>query len=254
MKHIKKRFHKELTLTQAAEAYPEINWQQTTDKKRQNAKMSLGDRAFFITDDNRIFEAFPYAYNGIDYLVPEPDPTLIYFNNAYFSYTGILKNKKEIPEKLDLEDMDESVKGFLYVLFGNCFGFATMLITAMEAYINNSIPSDYKFRFKNKDRDKAGIERWVDFRTKCDEVLKGITGKDFKSYYKEKYEYIINLKEFRDNIMHTKTGKEGNTPYDYLYKKALNFEYEETIEAVRDWLNYYAGYDYVTECDCGKDY
>jgi len=168
------------------------------------------------------------------------------------------ETRGKLLKALELETMDESVTNELYSFFGNSFGFATMLFAAIEAYINKTIPRDYEFKDEKPNKteifNKEQIERYLSFDIKIRNVLKEITKKDFTAAHPQKNQHIVNLKEFRDSIIHPKTNKGGATPYDYLYKRALNFKYGETIEAVKLWLNYYEGSGYVEDCDCGKDF
>jgi hypothetical protein len=52
-------------------------------------------------------------------------------------------------------------------------------------------------------------------------------------------------------IVHTKEAKEEST-YDYLYKKALTFNYSDTLDAVKDFCNYYLSDDFIEECNCNQ--
>jgi len=53
--------------------------------------------------------------------------------------------------------------------------------------------------------------------------------------------------------MHTKSDN-GNPAkfYEDLYTCALNFNYTDTINHVRDFLNYYEP-NFIEECNCGKE-
>ena len=79
------------------------------------------------------------------------------------------------------------------------------------------------------------------------------TKKSFHVEFGNKYENIQKLKEFRDAIMHTKSDN-GNPAkfYEDLYTCALNFNYTDTINHVRDFLNYYEP-NFIEECNCGKE-
>lgn len=258
MKHLNKRFRFERFLSLEEENLLKSNSVSFDKKDGHKIKMPNGFKAIIATTTGKYFEAFQHNIGGKQYFVPEPDPVLIYFNNAYFSFRGLESSKEKLIKALQLETMDESVKNELYSFFGNSFGFATMLFTSIEAYINKSIPDDYEFRdvktSKTEIFNKTQIERYLPFEIKTKNILKEIKNKDFAHAHPKKYQHIINLKEFRDSIIHTKTHKGGNTPYDYLYKKALNFKYQETIEVVKLWLNYYEASDYIEDCDCDKDF
>lgn len=258
MKHIKKKFQFEAFLTEEQEASFKAKSIQVDKEEGHKLKLPKGLVGILETDDGKYFTAFPHKIDGKQFFIPEPDPVLIYFNNAYLSFRELESTKKDLIKALELKTMDEGIKNELYTFFGNSFGFATMLFTSIEAYINKKIPIEYEYRDTKNSKtelyDKNQIERYLPFDTKFKTVLKEITKKDFTQAYPIKEQYIKNLREFRDSIIHTKTSKEGATPYDYLYKKSLNFKYAETIESVKDWLNYYEGSNYVEDCDCGKDF
>lgn len=258
MKHIKKKFRFERFLTPEEEEYLKSKSIQIDKADGHKYKMPSNFKAFITTTEGKSFDAFQHNINGKLFLIPEPDPVLIYLNNAYFSMRGMEKTRIQLLKALELETMDESVTNELYDFFGNSFGFATMLFAAIEAYINKSIPKDYEYRDTKANKteiyNKEQIERHLPFEIKTKKVLKEITKKDFTTAHPQKNQHIENLKEFRDSIMHPKTSKSGATPYDYLYKRALNFKYKETIEAVKLWLNFYEGSSYVEDCNCGKDF
>lgn len=52
-------------------------------------------------------------------------------------------------------------------------------------------------------------------------------------------------------MVHTKNGFAYEN-YTELFKKALNFNYKEAIEAVRDFINYYDP-NLIEPCPCGLD-
>lgn len=258
MKHIKKRFRFERFLTPEEEEILKSKSLSLDKKDGHKIKMPDGYKVVVATTEGKYFDGFQHNIGGKLFFVPEPDPVLIFFNSAYFSMRGMEESRKQLLAALELETMNENVKNELYSYFGNSFGFATMLFAAIEAYINKAIPNDYEYKDikanKTEIYNKTQIERHLSFETKTKNVLKEITGKDFSTAHPQKNQYINNLKEFRDSIIHTKTLKGGSTPYDYLYKKSLNFKYGETIEAVKLWLNYYEGSGYIEDCDCGKDF
>jgi hypothetical protein len=67
-----------------------------------------------------------------------------------------------------------------------------------------------------------------------------------------KADLINNLKNFRDNIIHTKN-KSEHVKHDFLIKRSFSFKFDATINAVADYMNYYKSH-YIKECACGKDF
>lgn len=60
------------------------------------------------------------------------------------------------------------------------------------------------------------------------------------------------MKELRDEIVHPKSEK-NMTSQEILMKRLLKFDYEKTIEAVANFINFYQP-DFISECKCGVDF
>lgn len=131
-----------------------------------------------------------------------------------------------------------------------------MLFTSIEAFLNSQIPNDYVY--KNKQSSKTELYDWlqiqkhIDFSTKIKKILPEITGKSYFTKSTINNELILNLKEFRDDIIHTKN---DSSPliYHKLIDKAIKFKYDKTIEAVAHFINYYKP-NYIEVCNCGKNF
>ncbi len=94
---------------------------------------------------------------------------------------------------------------------------------------------------------------FIDFRTKLTIILPEVTQKkDFMKLASAASSFIWNLKEFRDDIIHTKP-KNEHPLYDDLIKKSLNFKFENAIDSVAKFMNHYQE-DYIKECDCEGDF
>lgn len=257
MKHIRKKFQFDKIVTQGA--IDDLNRYITPMSgfsPKEAKKMPKGMKALLLFDTNRLIECFHVNLNGNAFFIPEPDPILIYFNNAYSNYVDIKEVKKNLYKVLS-DSITESVANSLYNYFGLTTGFVVFLFTAVEAFINRHIPDEYIYsvaKTKNTETyNKEQIQRYLSFDDKLKKALKEATTKDFTKHFPIKYQHIVNLKEFRDSIVHTKANVTGSTPFDYLYKKGLDFKYEETLLAVRDFMNFYEP-DYIIECDCGQDW
>ena len=257
MKHIKKKFQFEKQLSREDLIIMGQNWKIVSYSTSSKEKLPKGAQCHLITDTDKSILAFQINLNGKQFFIPEPDPVLIYFNSAYGNFMHIKKQKSKLVSVLNQGVMTEAIIGDLYQYFGLTNGFVIFIFTAIEAFINKSIPDNYIFSVERSNRtesyNKDRIQRHLSFDDKLNKVLQEIKGKCFSKNHPLKYQHINNLKEFRDIIVHTKDSKEGSTAFDYIYKKALSFKYEETLHATRDLLNYYQP-DYVEECPCGKDW
>ena len=199
---------------------------------------------------------FPVNENGSMVFIPEPDPILIYFDTAYRNYKHITEHRKTLLNHFKGVKMDESYLIDLYSYYGSVNAFVILLFTAIEAFINYNIPEEYQYvdagDKKTEIYNKAQI-MYLPFKTKISIILKEIFKKDFIHSHPPTYQHITNLKEMRDSIVHLKPMKDTNTPYAHIYKKGLGFKFEETIDAVMDFMNYYKP-GYITYCSCSKDF
>ncbi|GAB3973689.1 hypothetical protein GCM10028806_28060 [Spirosoma terrae] len=259
MKHIKRKFRNEFKsdAKEFEEKYNVIDLNGNREEFR-SIKHAKGLVCFLHTDSDMAVEAFQVRIDGKYYYIPEPDLILIYFDSAQRHYKSIAQQKKEIIKAFDIETSDMKLDVHkLYTHYELCVVFVTSLFTSIEAFMNKIIPDDYLFSDPKSNRvevyNKEQIQRFISFDTKIKRILKEITNKDFQKAHPNKYQFIENLKNFRDSIIHTKTSNEGNTPYEHLFKLAFTFRYEEVLHAVRDFINFYEN-DYVVECDCGGDF
>lgn len=211
--------------------------------------------------DNTVIKAYYHKENGRSYYLPEPDPILVFYDNAYHTYKRIQDKKKKLLSAYTFNN-EESVIGHteiqvVYEHFGATSSFIINLFTSIEAYINKLIPDDYKHISKDKKStsiyNKEQIERYLSFDKKYTDILKDIYGKSYKDKYQIKHQHITNLKNLRDDIIHLKANNDGQTHYDYIIKRLLKFKYKETLEATRDFFNFYTP-SYIEDCPCNEDF
>lgn len=107
-------------------------------------------------------------------------------------------------------------------------------------------------RLKTEEYDVYQIQHF-EFMEKFKEVLPKITGKEFWKDHPADYQHIINLKDFRNEVVHTKKQVKDETYYQKLFIKALDFDYTSCLMAVKNFINYYQN-DLVEECNCGGNF
>lgn len=154
------------------------------------------------------------------------------------------------------ESLSEGLQSQIFEFYGLSNGFIIFLFTTIEAFLNKLIPENYEYKKIQKNKTEIynhqQIQQYLSFDEKRTKILIKITGKDFSKKYPKKNEHILNLKAFRDSIVHTKTTN-GINKYGEISKAALNFKYQETILAVRDFLNFYIN-EYIEDCPCQQDF
>lgn len=212
--------------------------------------------AMMITEDYQVLMGFPFEEDNKVVVIPELDPILVYFDTAYSSFKVIKERRKNMLGHFKGEEMEEHYINALYSYYGCVNTFVMMLFTAVEAFINYNIPENYVHRKiltnKVKSSDKDRIMRYFSFDQKM-EIINDVFKKDFKLTHSIEFDLIIKLKEFRDSLIHLKPEKGNNVPYSYIYKHGLNFPFEETMDAVMDFMNFYKA-DSVRYCGCSKDF
>jgi len=259
MKHIKKSFLIQYPSDSINLKHKGFKTIQLDNTFKFDKKITSNNHMVFIeTDLDLAIGGFIHRQNGTNYVIPIPDPTLIYFNNAQEITHQIDKHKKELFEKISLETpFTETAINEVYHFFGSTSGFVIFLFTSIESFINQQIPDDFIFEKVLKKRtelyNKTQIQETIDFKTKVKEVLPQITKKDFFKKKSPTNEFIWNLKNFRDEIIHTKPQDDNPLRYKDLIKKSLNFKYDKTLDSVAKFMNFYKP-NYITECGCGADY
>lgn len=211
----------------------------------------------FITDKKDYIQCFKYKKGNRTIFIPEPNPIVIYFSNAQSFLQSIEEKRNEIFKELEEKDVGNMMNNF-YVFFGFVSNYVTSLFNSLEAFINHQIPNDYKYERITKQKteifNKEQIQRELQFEEKIKKVLPQIKTRSFHRHYAHKHDSIMQFKEFRDDIVHTKADQ-NNTPnyYKNLFTKSLDFDYNKTIHTIRDYINYYEE-NLIEKCDCGHDY
>ena len=131
-----------------------------------------------------------------------------------------------------------------------------MLMTSIESFVNQKL--DPNLTYSKCEGNKFHrvynyhlIQRWVPLSEKISEILDIQQKKSFKQKFPLKQQYLENLKILRDLIVHTKAGEKPDA-YDELYRKALEFNFLDTIQVVKDFINFYEE-NLVEPCSCGID-
>lgn len=257
MKHIKKNFlHQREYSQKEMNAFGNDLYELEKIGALSNVRVPKDNRIILFTENNFGIQAFEYSNQGKKYFIPEPDPVLIYFHSAQLNLKLIQESKKELLRMLDpTKPMSERVQHQIFSFFSLSSGFIIFLFTTIEAFINKSIPKEYRYKKEQKNKtelyDQQQIQRYISFDEKKTKILTEITRKDFHVSFPMKDQHLVNLKNFRDSIIHTKQSS-GINKYDEICKKSLNFKYQDSIEAVFDFLNFYQP-NYIEECSCGAD-
>jgi len=212
---------------------------------------------YLIWDTGYYMRGFAFNNNGMACIMPLANPVLIYFNLAQMNLNEIYSLRKNLLDKFGHEtSVKEKTLDTFYVFFGIASTFIVMLVTSLEAFVNSKIDKD--FLYKIKDAEKCikvynidQIQRWISFEEKVSMILNKHTKKNFAKNYPLIQEKINKLINMRNEVIHTKT----DDTYKYLenlYSDMLKFKFDETIIAVRDFINYYDE-NLIEQCPCGNN-
>jgi hypothetical protein len=121
--------------------------------------------------------------------------------------------------------LSDSVIHDFYKFYGVTTGYAIFLFTAIECFINQMIPDNFfyvdKQTKKTETYNKQQIQEYLPFDIKLKTILNFATGKDFFKKDSEHTSRILNLKLFRNDIVHTKQTS-GILKYDDLMKDKVD--------------------------------
>lgn len=254
MKHIQKKylFQVEKSKTNIASVGKEISFNDSDVLKK-----SKNHDVYLHTNEDIIIKSLAYNYNGKLAFIPIPDLTLVYFDAAY-NYNSFRKNeeKKLFSKAISTKIYDEDLTNEVYRYYGYASTSIISLFTALESFINHLLPEnkDYVIKKNNKTEvySKEQIQKSIPFDEKIKHVLPFFYSKDFYSKPTKHNQLLSNLKELRDDIIHTKSDQQFSNQ-EILIRKVLKFNFDESFDSVAFFMNFYKT-DYITECKCGIDY
>lgn len=187
---------------------------------------------------------FDFVADNQRKIIPELNPVLIFYSNAVMFHRNLLTSKKILIENSPTyENLNKTTDPKVFQFF---FQFATNCIinlqSSVESFANQQIPSDYDY-----------TEDPTIFY-KIDVVIPTLKNKKFKTKSRKDNLKVRKLIELRNKIIHLTPSKDlTNTKYKDIYREILKFEFTDTINAVKNFINFYNP-DLIEECPCGKEF
>lgn len=258
MKHIKKKFLQHRRLSKDVQDH--LN----SVKPDEKAIKSIVDNDFkdyvahALTEDGSFIQTFKYKRNNKTLFIPEPNPITVYFSNAQMFLKHIIETRELLLNQLEANKEVGDILNSSYSLFGYSTTFITSLFSAIEAFINSQIPSNFEYkrvdRKKTEIYNKEQIQNFIPFDEKIKKVVPQAKDKSFHRHLSHKFEILKEFKALRDKVVHTKAN-EKSTPnyYEDLFSDLLDFDYLKCIETAKDYINYYEE-NLIEKCECGSDY
>lgn len=261
MKHIKKKFlfHEHLNRNRNeifSNDFEEVDLKENIDSQKvlKAAKGRVG--LINNTSGENIF-SMVYNDNGTYCMIPVPDFSLMNYHQAYKYNSERKELRKELMRHFrNLNSEEYKNFAFAYEFQGCASACVIMLFTAIECFVNDIIPANYVYVVEDSKRteiyNKAQIQEFIPFMDKLKKVLPHALGKNFFGKQTPATSHLDNLKDLRNDIVHTKSDPTGQNHAEIL-KKLLNFKYDETFKAVANFFNFYIE-GFVEDCPCDEDW
>ncbi len=234
--------------------FSEIDFNSAPEESKINAKKylksnELNDGTILIFFEKAIVFGFDHLHKNEKIIIPEINPVTIFFSNAIMSHRLLIHCKEKLIKN------SPRVKTFSGNVdpkdFGNFFQIATNIIVNLQATVeslaNRLIPKEKEFLDVNGDSFDPSLFHKINI------VLPEIKGAKFKSKFGKQNNFIRQLIELRNEIIHLTPAGDENSAYKEVYRRMINFNYGETILAVRTFVDYYEQ-GLIEECSCGKEF
>ncbi|HPW98053.1 MAG TPA: hypothetical protein PK218_05790 [Flavobacterium sp.] len=257
MKHIKRKFlfHDDL---QKIDIPKKFEYFKKDEVNQQLLKKNAKDKFVILeTETNEKIFSFIYDNNGKHCMIPVPDFSLVNYNFAYTLNIERKEHIKKLIENLaDLTTPNELSNTYAFDFQGCASSCIICLFTAIECFVNDIIPEKFIYQIKTQRKtevyNKEQIQFSISFMDKLTKVLPEAFNKNFFSKPTPTNAHIINLKDLRNNIVHTKSDRTGKNNVEIL-KRLLSFKYDETLEATFKLFNFYRE-GFIEECSCNHDW
>jgi hypothetical protein len=256
MKHIEKRFFNQQPYEKIEEKLEQEGRQIELDDP-EIVKKSENMTAWVLTDKGIVASALIHNVNGRNVIIPIPDLTLIYFNNAYFFYKQLKEQEVILLQKLSVDNHTEDATNEIFKFYGFASSSIIMIFTAIECFMNHFITTNATYSFSNRKGEnitynKRDIQRRLSTQKKIEDVYVQLYNRNLPKDEPALYKVFNILRQLRDEIVHTKS-EQHLKPQEALLKEMLDFDYMGTIEVIADIMNYYVP-GYIVECNCGVDF
>lgn len=196
-------------------------------------------RVFMQSDENMVTTGFSFVNDGKPIIIPEFDPCLLYYIAAENSFERIVELKRALFKNYGVQGVSANAEIFIE-LFPLTSSFSINLYCAIEAFNNSIIPSEFTFRQGKKVLNRERIQRYFDFESKSKKVVPMIFKKSFPKEYPTKFQVLLDLKDARDQIIHTKNVSAGYpAQYHPTYKKPVELDHEHLLKIVKQYVNFY---------------
>ncbi len=116
MKHIKKKLLDDVKRDLDT---PEFQvYKNDPELLKKKISQHKGDVVILETESGKQIASFVHIVNNIELILPIPDPTLVYFNNAHQNIRALNISKEKLIGKVQLNNLNEPAILEIYEYFG----------------------------------------------------------------------------------------------------------------------------------------
>jgi len=225
--------------------------------KQLTKEIKNGESSHFIgvlPHKNEVFSFIPIIEGNQFFTSFFPDPIQLYFSLAFSNYQFSLETRNNIVFQKSQRDRVplNFVNEYLYNWHLQ-YKISTIIFlhSTVEAFVNYIMPEDFVYRQETigrksdkfnkvvKEFNKEQTERFILFKEKISSVMFQLTQIDFPKEYLSVYDNILNLSEFRNDLIHLRsTSQEMNIKhFEFVFEKLVNVDLLPYINSVRDFIN-----------------
>lgn len=210
----------------------------------------LNEGSMILMSEDNIVYGFDFLYGNEKFIVQEINPVTVFYSNAVMCHRLLVQTRHDFIANCP------KVRGSHTVYtdpadFANFFQTAVNMIINMQAtvesFANRMIPQGFEFT------DIHGRPFEPSIAYKINSALPELKGKKFKANHGRESNYLRQLIELRNAIVHLKPAGDANSAYKLVYRKLINFKYLETLKAVKLFVNFYED-GLIEECPCQKEF
>lgn len=204
-----------------------------------------------LTFEDGIIYSFDCIRGKKKIIIPEINPTIIFFSNATMSIRSTLHYREELFKN------SPSTSNFNINInpndFANFFQPAVNCIinmqAALESFANRVIPKEYEPY--DITGNKINQNLFFKLDTAVPEISKKV-GFELERYKKHR-KRIREIIELRNDIIHLTPAFDTNTAYKDVYRRLLKNDFENSLIAVRTYINFYEE-NLIEDCECNKEF
>lgn len=220
-------------------------WQKNYQKSNELNDGSV----ILILEDNIVF-GFDFLYKNEKFIAQEINPVTIFYSNAVMCHRLLVDTRNKLiansPKLKGSHNVDTQPSDF-----SNFFQVAVNMIinlqATIESFANRLIPKEYSFI------DISGNPFEPSIMHKINTTLPELKDRKFKTDHGKHNNYLRQLIELRNEIVHLKPAGDTNSAYKEVYRRLINFKYIETLQAIKLFIDFYEQ-GLIEECPCQKEY